>query len=232
MLQICIDMVAGSILPVSWHEGQMYFLFGKECNLEDSAPGWSDFGGGCDTCSQKDTVDERDQKIFDTAVREGVEESTGFLGTEQSIRQTLHRVSKIASSLRKDIPTIAYSECESLNLNGYTVYFMPMQYDANLPLYYNRNHTLLWNKMNRQTLNNTKLFEKEQMEWFTVSDMRKRRSEFRLFYRDILDLVLLRAQLAYFHKFIKRSLNNVKRKTLHRKPKKSKKTKTEKLQTI
>ena len=38
-------MVAGSILPIAIYKNQLYFLFGKENPLEDSAKGWSDFGG-------------------------------------------------------------------------------------------------------------------------------------------------------------------------------------------
>lgn len=41
-------MVAGSILPVTIHNGKLYFLFGKESPMEDSAKGWSDFGGRVD----------------------------------------------------------------------------------------------------------------------------------------------------------------------------------------
>lgn len=35
-------MVAGSILPITLHEGKLYFLFGKENPMEDSAKGFSD----------------------------------------------------------------------------------------------------------------------------------------------------------------------------------------------
>ena len=39
-------MTGSSILPVSYYKGQLYFLFGKENPKEDSARGFSDFGGG------------------------------------------------------------------------------------------------------------------------------------------------------------------------------------------
>ena len=38
-------MVAGSILPVAMENGKLYFLFGKENPMENSAKGFSDFGG-------------------------------------------------------------------------------------------------------------------------------------------------------------------------------------------
>ena len=41
-------MVAGSILPVTIHNNELFFLFGKENPMENSAKGWSDFGGRVD----------------------------------------------------------------------------------------------------------------------------------------------------------------------------------------
>ena len=63
-------MVAASILPVALHKGKIYFLFGKENEMEDSAPGFSDFGGRV----------ENSESIMETALREGSEELCGFLG--------------------------------------------------------------------------------------------------------------------------------------------------------
>jgi 8-oxo-dGTP pyrophosphatase MutT (NUDIX family) len=65
------DMVAGSILPVTIHKNKLYFLFGKENPLEDSAKGWSDFGGGV----------EAGETPYQTALREG-----GEVGVPQSFR--------------------------------------------------------------------------------------------------------------------------------------------------
>ena len=38
-------MVAASLLPITIYKNKLYFLFGKENDMEDSAKGWSDFGG-------------------------------------------------------------------------------------------------------------------------------------------------------------------------------------------
>ena len=38
--------MGAGILPTTIHKGKLYFLFGKEGKHEDSAPGFSDFGGG------------------------------------------------------------------------------------------------------------------------------------------------------------------------------------------
>ena len=41
--------------------------------------------------------------------------------------------------------------------------------------------------MDKQLLSKTKLFEKIEIGWFSIEDMKKRRSEFRGFYQEIVD---------------------------------------------
>ena len=45
----------------------------------------------------------------------------------------------------------------------------------------------LWNRMDKTLLNDSKLFEKIEIQWFTLKDMKRRRSEFREFYRTMVD---------------------------------------------
>lgn len=59
-----------------------------------------------------------------------------------------------------------------------------------LPEYYNNNHRFLWERMDKKMLNDTKLFEKIEVGWFTPEDMVARRSEFRGFYQEIVDKIL------------------------------------------
>ena len=40
--------MGAGILPTTIHDNKLFFLFGKENRFEDSAPGFSDFGGGTD----------------------------------------------------------------------------------------------------------------------------------------------------------------------------------------
>ena len=74
-------MPGSSILPVAIHNNKLYFLFGKENSLEESAPGFSDFGGGI----------EKGETPFETALREGGEELTGFIGTPTQIKQHIKK---------------------------------------------------------------------------------------------------------------------------------------------
>jgi 8-oxo-dGTP pyrophosphatase MutT (NUDIX family) len=157
-------MTASSILPVSYHKGQLYFLFGKENPKEDSARGFSDFGGGV----------EDGESIYNTALREGGEELTGFLGDSSILR-------KYIKSKRGPY---------RLQYNDYHVHIIPIDYDTKLPIYYNQNHRFLWDRMDRNLLNRTKLFEKIEIQWFTPHQMKKRLKEFRSFYQEIVEHIL------------------------------------------
>jgi hypothetical protein len=73
--------MGAGILPTTIHNNKLYFLFGKENKYEDSASGFSDFGGGTDN---KET-------FLQTAIREGTEELTGFLGSTNDLRNMLKK---------------------------------------------------------------------------------------------------------------------------------------------
>jgi 8-oxo-dGTP pyrophosphatase MutT (NUDIX family) len=154
-------MVAGSILPVTLYQGELYFLFGKENPLEDSAKGWSDFGGGV----------EKNETPYKTALREGGEELTGFLGDGKHI----------AKLIKKNGGTYKVVH------NNYHVHMFFLEYDENLPKYYNQNHAFLWERMDNKMLSKTRLFEKIEIHWFSISEMKQRRGEFRGFYQEIVD---------------------------------------------
>lgn len=178
-------MVAGSILPIAIKNKKLYFLFGKENPMEDSAKGWSDFGGRCDNS----------ETPWDAALREGSEELTGFLGNPQEIKKQINKNGK---------PYI-------INHNDYHVHIFLMAYDENLPKYYNNNHSFLWDKMNNNVLNDSKLFEKIEIDWFSLQDLTSRRNEFRGFYREIVDII--KNETPNIMKFIKKSHNKTQRTT-------------------
>jgi 8-oxo-dGTP pyrophosphatase MutT (NUDIX family) len=180
-------MVAGSILPVTIHKNKLYFLFGKENPMEDSSKGFSDFGGGV----------EAGETPWTTALREGGEELTGFLGDAAAVKKLIKRGG-------------GYYR---LTNDTYHVHIFRMEYDENLPKYYNANHRFLWDRMDKKLLNKSKLFEKIEIGWFTPEQMRRRRNEFRSFYRVIVDQIL--DQLPD----IKRFLNKRKKRTLKKRSK-------------
>ena len=173
--------MGASILPVTIYKGKLHFLFGKE-RPNDSMPGWSDFGGGTDP---KETY-------IQTAIREGGEELTGFLGSDKDVKHLLTRHGTI------DI------DFASTGYGLYRVHIFPMEYDAHLPLYYNNNQRFLQKRLNPKIIKDTKIFEKQQIKWICVDDILKMKSEFRSFYQNIVDLIL--AKQPEIDTFIRRSL--------------------------
>ena len=73
--------MGAGILPTTIHNNKLYFLFGKENQYEDSAAGFSDFGGGTDN----------KENFLETAIREGGEELTGFLGNDNDLKKLLKK---------------------------------------------------------------------------------------------------------------------------------------------
>ncbi len=154
-------MVAGSILPVSLYNGQLYFLFGKENKMEDSARGFSDFGGGL----------EGNETPMDTALREGGEELSGFLGDGKNIKKLIRKNGGVFKLVHND----------------YNVHMFYMDYDPLLPFYFTNFHQFMWARMNKHTLNSSKLYEKQEIRWFSETELKTKNKLFRPFYREIVN---------------------------------------------
>ena len=157
-------MVAASILPICIYNNELHFLFGKENSMEDTAKGWSDFGGKV----------EKNESIYQGALREGAEELTGFLGNENDLKKIIRRNGGVYKITHDQIK--------------YHVHLFYLPYEPKLTEYYNYNHKFLWERMNNKILHKTKLFEKIEIKWFSITEMKKKRLEFRPFYREITDL--------------------------------------------
>jgi hypothetical protein len=160
--------MGAGILPTSIYNNKLYFLFGKEGKFEDTAPGFSDFGGGTDN----------NESFLETAVREGGEEFTGFLGSDKEIRNMLTKYGTY---------NIDY------NSNGHGVYrthIFPFPYDEYLPYYYNNNQRFLQKKLPDNVFKTTKIFEKAEIRWICIDDIKSMRPKFRFWYRNIIDKIL------------------------------------------
>jgi hypothetical protein len=180
--------MGASILPVSLHNGKVYFLFGKERDIDEN-PGWSDFGGGTD----------KGETFIQTAIREGGEELTGFLGSDSDIRQMLNKYGTYNIDYKSE---------------GYTTYrchIFPMEYDNLLSHYYNNNQTFLQKRLDPKVIRNTKIFEKTQIKWFSFDDINKKHNDFRSFYKNVIHLIL--GNRSAIEKFVKSTLGKKHKKT-------------------
>ena len=157
-------MPAASLLPVTIHNGKLYFLFGKENPMEDSSKGFSDFGGG-----------KEKESFYNTALREASEELTGFLGNAQQLKKLV----------RKNGGTYVYRYQPNTE-REYRIHVFYLEYDLNLVESFNANHQFLWNKMDKKMLNDSKLFEKIELKWFCETELFRDTSIYRHFYVDIL----------------------------------------------
>ena len=157
--------MGAGILPATLHNGQLTFLFGKENQYEDSAPGFSDFGGGTDN----------NETYLQTAIREGGEELTGFLGSDADLKKKLKKYG-------------TYNiDHKSNSHNTYRMHIFPMDYDPKLPFYYNNNQQFIQKRLDPHIIQETKIFEKAEIRWISVNDLQKMRNQFRPYFRNIID---------------------------------------------
>ena len=156
-------MVGAGLLPAAVHKGVIYLLFGRENELNDT-PGWADFGGGS----------KRNETPLDVASREGSEELNGLLGSKNELK-------KIA--VRHKIAELKFHE--------YTTIVFKTEYDEKLEEYYSNNYHFFEKYLPGAKKNpNNGLLEKDEIKWFTFAELRKNRSKFRLFYRNMVDIIL------------------------------------------
>ena len=159
--------MGGGALPIAYSKKnkKVYLLFGKENEyLNKDSPGWSDFGGG----------EKPGERALDTALREGCEELNGFFGCEGDIKRLI----------KENLVT-------SLNHERYTTFLFEIDYDENLPVYFNNNYKFLKSHVNNLVRHTTNgLFEKSNIKWMTFDDLRKERDIFRSYYRNVVDVIL------------------------------------------
>ena len=175
--------MGAGILPTTIHNNKLYFLFGKENKFEESAPGFSDFGGGTDD----------NETYLETAIREAGEELTGFLGTNEDVKRMLTRNG-------------TYNiDNKSNNHKIYRMHIFPIKYNYWLPHYYNNNQLFLQKHLPEQVFKTVKIFEKAEIRWICVDDLKKMRDKFRHYFRDIIDMII--SQKEDIKRFVKRGLN-------------------------
>ena len=198
--------MGAGILPTTIYNNKIYFLFGKENKYEDSAEGYSDFGGGTDN---KETY-------FNTAIREGEEELTGFLGSSSDIKKMLKKHGTYNIDYKSD-PKFA----------TYRMHIFPIEYNPFLSHYYNNNQRFLQKRLDQNVIKKSKIFEKEEIKWVCIDDILKMRKKFRSYFQNIVDIILdKREEITHF---ITKNLKHTISKTKYKPKSKTKsKSKTKK----
>ena len=155
--------MGAGILPATIVNGKLYFLFGKENKYADT-PGFSDFGGGT----------EKGESHLNTAIREGGEELTGFLGSDDDLKKMM----------AKGTYNIDYAP------SNYRMHILPFPYDTALPHYYNNNQKFLQKRLDPEVIKKSKIFEKAEIRWICVDDLVKMKPQFRSYFQNIVDLIV------------------------------------------
>lgn len=155
--------MGGGILPVAIKNNQLYFLLGKENDIADT-PGWADFGGG----------NENNETNYQAAIREGVEELNGFLGSVNKMKKMV-RNNKIIhlKNKRKTYESILFLT----------------KYNEDLVYYFNNNYRFLIKHLPNVKKEHNGLLEKSEIKWFSISDL-QRETKYRIFYKEFVYMIL------------------------------------------
>jgi len=138
--------MGAGILPIALYRGSVYILLGLERGKEKNKNLWCDFGGR----------PNKNETHVQTAIREGVEELNGFLGTEKQLKEQLET-----------------NKITQLSYEGYTTILLKIKYNNELPYYFNNS-----NKFAEQHLHDlvddykNGLFEKTQIKWLKLSEFK------------------------------------------------------------
>tara|TARA_B100000900_G_C20531638_1_gene696588 strand:- start:158 stop:676 length:519 start_codon:yes stop_codon:yes gene_type:complete len=166
------------ILPMAIHNCEIYFLFGRERRYpkhRDSEQ-WSDFGGAADKGETKK----------DTAIREGHEETNGFIGDIKMIEDL------VTNYLFTTIST-----------NNYTTYIINIEYDDSLPEQFSQLYDNILENEPQLLLQHSGKYEKDMARWVKLSELHIFKKKARRFYQRIINDIIL-----YF-KYIKKFDNQV-----------------------
>lgn len=154
--------MGGGVLPVAFYKGKLYFLFSREyINSKDDGGLWSDFGGSKDN----------NETFFQTALREGYEESDNILGS------------------KKNIKNLMKNSLQEITINGYRTYIVLIDYDRNLPKKF-RNRFLNIKENKPHLLCKKGLYEKDMIKWYSYNDIKNKMDTFRPFYKNIVRTIL------------------------------------------
>jgi hypothetical protein len=65
-----------------------------------------------------------------------------------------------------------------------------MEYDAQLPFYYNNNQRFLQMKLDPKIIEKSKIFEKAEIRWFSIDEIKNQKIPFRSYYKNIAELII------------------------------------------
>ena len=155
------------ILPIAYHNGKVYFLFGRETkDVKTRQSGlWSDFGG----------TREKGESLFYTAVREGYEETDGVLGNQKKIESLIENY-----------------QIDVINQGKYKIYMVMVPYNKALPKKFRMQYKKAKKKDMKLITEHNGLYEKDMIKWFSIETLKKNIDNFRPWYRAVVKKLIKR----------------------------------------
>ena len=151
--------MGGGILPVAYHENDIYFLFSRESFTKKHKGLWSDFGGS----------KENRETQYETAIRECVEESCGILGNKDDIRILIKNncITKIRDK-------------------GYSIYLVRVEYNKKIVKIFSEHFKKMLKDYPDLVKEKNGLFEKDKLRWIKLQDLKKNIHIFRPWYKKFI----------------------------------------------
>ena len=156
--------MGAGILPVAYHKGNWYFLFARESKYYKKHQGlWSDFGGS----------KEKNETRYQTAVREGFEESNGILGDEKNIRNLIKNYC---------VTTVGDK--------GWTTYIIKVKYNKKIIKLFQDNFKKVLKETPEIVKAKNGLYEKDKLRWIKLQDLKKNMGIFRPWFKKFVKQIL------------------------------------------
>ena len=151
--------MGAGILPVAFYKGYFYFLFSREYQKKNKKKiDWRDFGG----------TTEKNESKKQTAIREGWEESDGFLGTQKDIKELIEK-----------------KTFYKIKTKTYCLYIVKIPYDKTLPKRFKKKFDKIA-KSHPEKLAKNGLYEKDKLKWIKLENLPKHMDKFQPWYTQIV----------------------------------------------
>ena len=158
------------ILPVSKHENNIYFFFGREALIPETGHSglWSDFGGST----------ENNETKIETAIREGHEETSGIIGNKYDINHL-----------------IKHKLITKISTKTYTSFLIEIDYDKQLPAKLKKIYDNALKYLYDDVIKANGLYEKDRGKWIRLERLKYNMDIFRPWYKKIVYKII-----DYFYK--------------------------------
>ena len=153
--------MGGGILPIAKKDGNYYVLLSRESVDIDwkDAGKWSDFGGS----------KEKNETEYETAIREGTEETCGVYGNKINIKNLIDNYTEYV-----------------VKLHNYSTYLVKVNYNPMLPYRFNKIYRNALKNTPKLVYEQNGLYEKDKIRWVNVNDLKLFSKHSRFWFKPVM----------------------------------------------